>query len=85
MNFRFGGVGGQGGSVVVVANNSLSLEDVLKKYPSKKVLATHGSDSTHNFILGQPGANVEIEVPAGVSIITDLGKKLGRFVNCTML
>lgn len=45
----------------------------------KRVFAPHGCDSTHNFILGVPGADVEIEVPLGVTLVTDYGKQLGVY------
>lgn len=40
-------------------------------------MAKHGRDSTHNFIIGVPGEDLKVEVPVGVSIITEMGKKLG--------
>lgn len=77
---RFGGVGGQGGDIYFVAKDGLTLENVLSKNRSKRIQAPHGRDSTHNFILGIPGEKVEIPVPVGVTVETDLGKKLGSFL-----
>lgn len=40
-------------------------------------MAKHGRDSSHNFIIGVPGENLKFEVPVGVSIVTEMGKKIG--------
>lgn len=74
---RFGGVGGQGGSVVVIAKENESFRDVQKTNQTKRYLADHGRDSTHNFILGTPGENLKFTVPVGVTVYTEMGKKLG--------
>ncbi|XP_022902264.2 GTP-binding protein 10 homolog [Onthophagus taurus] len=75
---KFGGVGGQGGNVYLVGNENLTLENVRSAHKTKKIAAKHGRNSTHNFILGVPGENVKIEVPTGISILTDDGAKLGE-------
>lgn len=74
---RFGGVGGQGGSVIAVAKEDMTLKDVHVQNKSKRYMAPHGRDSTHNFILGTPGENLVINVPVGVTLYTEKGKKLG--------
>ncbi|KAI7815086.1 GTP-binding protein, partial [Rhyzopertha dominica] len=76
--YMFGGVGGQGGNVIVVAKENLTLSDVEKANQRKRYLASHGRDSTHNFILGTPGESLKFEVPVGVTIYTEHGKKLGE-------
>ncbi|KAJ8958882.1 hypothetical protein NQ318_019650 [Aromia moschata] len=53
---KFGGVGGNGGNVIVVGKDDINLEHV---YRSNK-------------------KDLKFEVPLGVSLITDLGKKLGE-------
>lgn len=70
-------MGGQGGSVVAIAKENITLDDVYKTNKSKRYMAKHGRDSTHNFIIGIPGDDLKFDVPVGVSIITELGKKLG--------
>lgn len=75
---RFGGVGGQGGNVVAVAKEDITLDHVYKANKSRRYLAKHGRDSSHNFIIGVPGESLKFEVPVGVTIITELGKKLGN-------
>lgn len=45
---------------------------------NQRIIAKHGRDSTHNFILGIPGESVKIEVPVGITVFTDDGKKIGK-------
>lgn len=71
-------MGGQGGSVVAIAKENITLDHVYKANKSKRYMAKHGRDSTHNFIIGVPGEDLKFDVPVGVSIITELGKKLGK-------
>ncbi|CAG9814062.1 unnamed protein product, partial [Phaedon cochleariae] len=78
---KFGGVGGNGGNVVVAAKEDISLETVFKSNKTKQYIAKGGRHASHNFILGIPGEDLRFEVPVGVSIITELGKKLGELNN----
>lgn len=78
---KFGGVGGKGGDVKVIAKEGITLENVFKSNKMKRYLAGNGKHSTHNFILGPPGEDLEFEVPVGVTIFTDIGKKLGELNN----
>ncbi|CAH1993903.1 unnamed protein product [Acanthoscelides obtectus] len=75
---KFGGVGGKGANVVAVAKENLTLEQVYKANRSKRYIAASGRHSTHNFILGTPGEDLKVEVPVGVTLVTDFGKKLGE-------
>ncbi|KAB0798525.1 hypothetical protein PPYR_09518 [Photinus pyralis] len=75
---KFGGVGGQGGSVVAVGREHITLEDLCRCNQSRRFIAKNGTHSTHNFILGPPGESLKFEVPLGVTIYTDEGKKLGE-------
>lgn len=75
---KFGGIGGQGGNVVMIADENLSLNDVVKQHKTKRLVAVNGKNSSHNFILGPPGADATMQVPVGVSVYTDEGKNLGE-------
>ncbi|KAJ3655354.1 hypothetical protein Zmor_014488 [Zophobas morio] len=75
---KFGGVGGQGGNVIAVGKEHIDLQEVFKQNKTKNYMAKNGKNSSHNFILGPPGEDLKLEVPVGVSIITELGKKLGE-------
>lgn len=85
MKFRFGGIGGNGGNVVVVAKENMTLHEVFKNNTSKRYLANHGRHSTHNFIIGTPGENLKFDVPVGVTVYTELGKLLGTCILLTTL
>ncbi|KAK9879465.1 hypothetical protein WA026_006535 [Henosepilachna vigintioctopunctata] len=75
---KFGGIGGQGGNVIVVATEDISLEEVYKQNKTRRYNAGNGKNSSHNFIRGPAGEDIKINVPVGVSIHTELGKKLGE-------
>ncbi|XP_044266666.1 GTP-binding protein 10 homolog [Tribolium madens] len=75
---KFGGVGGQGGDVIAVGSDNVSLQDVFKRNKTKSYTAKAGNHSSHNFILGPPGESLKFEVPVGVTVITELGKKIGE-------
>ncbi|KAK5646033.1 hypothetical protein RI129_004497 [Pyrocoelia pectoralis] len=75
---KFGGVGGQGGNVIAVGREHITLEDICKLHKSRRFIAKNGTHSTHNFILGPPGEHLRFDVPLGVTIYTDEGKKLGE-------
>lgn len=75
---RFGGIGGKGGDVVATATPDITLENVYKQNRSKSYRANNGKHSTHNFIIGPSGEDLKIPVPVGVSLCTELGKRLGQ-------
>ncbi|KAJ8980050.1 hypothetical protein NQ317_012890 [Molorchus minor] len=75
---KFGGVGGNGGNIVAVGKENIDLENVYRSNKSKRYIAQNGRHSSHNFILGIPGEDLDFEVPLGVTLITDLGKNLGE-------
>lgn len=74
---KYGGVGGQGGCVYLIAKENVALKNVLQKYPAKRVAASHGEDSSKARILGRRGIDEAIEVPVGISVIDETGKSLG--------
>lgn len=75
---KYGGVGGQGGCVYCVGKEGKSLKNVVTKFPSKKIVAGSGEDSVKNKILGAPGVDKTLEVPLGVTVYREDGKKLGE-------
>ncbi|XP_063231944.1 GTP-binding protein 10 homolog [Bacillus rossius redtenbacheri] len=75
---KYGGVGGPGGSVYVVAKEGCSLRDVVRRHPTKRVAASGGGNSQARRILGEPGTDVTVQVPVGVSVIDDCGRNLGE-------
>ncbi|XP_013395023.1 GTP-binding protein 10 isoform X2 [Lingula anatina] len=74
---KIGGVGGNGGSVYVVAKKNITLRDVKRKNPTKKYTAGLGSNSWKRGPLGPPGKDIEIPVPVGVEVKDQYGRVLG--------
>ncbi|XP_056648289.1 GTP-binding protein 10 [Diorhabda sublineata] len=75
---KFGGVGGKGGDVIAVGKEDITLEHVFKSNRSKRYIAKGGKHSTHNFIIGTPGEDIKFDVPLGVILDTEHGKRLGE-------
>lgn len=63
--------------MIVEAKEGITLETVFKSNRTKRYAAKPGTSASHNFILGPPGEDITFEVPVGVGITTELGKKLG--------
>ena len=57
-----------------------TLQKVLKKYPTKVVKASEGENSHVHRLVGQPGADFMLPVPSGISVYTEKGAKIGKFV-----
>lgn len=74
---KFGGMGGQGGCVYCIGREKANLRDIMSKYRGKTITATHGEDSRKTKIVGNPGADVKLEVPLGVTVYSEEGKVLG--------
>ncbi|KAJ8723016.1 hypothetical protein PYW07_004196 [Mythimna separata] len=74
---KFGGLGGQGGCVYCVGKEDANLKTVMGRHRGKTVSAGHGEDSRKTKIVGNPGSDVRIEVPLGVTVYREDGKVLG--------
>lgn len=74
---KFGGLGGQGGCVYCIGKEKANLRNIVGKYRGKTVTASHGEDSRKTKIVGNPGTDVQLEVPLGVTIYAEEGKILG--------
>ncbi|XP_071451026.1 GTP-binding protein 10 homolog [Hetaerina americana] len=75
---KYGGVGGKGGNVYVVAKEGAQLQQIVKKFPRKLIAAQSGESSRQKCILGQPGKDVHLNVPVGIFVIDEYGRKLGE-------
>ncbi|ESO88010.1 hypothetical protein LOTGIDRAFT_193870 [Lottia gigantea] len=75
---RFGGIGGDGGNVVIRASKNTSLKSVFRLYPTKRFSAPTGKNSQKYRLLGDPGENLKIDVPVGISVQTDSGRVIGE-------
>jgi len=76
---KYGGCGGNGGAVVVMATdeNENTLGKVLMKYTAVTVKASNGTDAHARCIIGRRGKDHCIEVPVGIEVHTLEGQKLG--------
>uniref|UniRef100_A0A336MCD5 CSON009458 protein n=1 Tax=Culicoides sonorensis TaxID=179676 RepID=A0A336MCD5_CULSO len=84
---KYGGNGGQGGAIVLIAKEKATLRGILKKYPTGEVIATNGEDSSKLRLVGRRGADVEIEAPVGITVIdangdvlSELNEENGTFI-----
>lgn len=76
---KYGGVGGQGGAIYMVAKEKATLRGILKKHPTGEIVAGHGEDSSKLRIVGRRGTDVEVEVPVGITVINDKGKVYSKY------
>ncbi|XP_049867339.1 GTP-binding protein 10 homolog [Pectinophora gossypiella] len=74
---KYGGLGGQGGCVYCIGKENANLKTIQSKFRAKTITAGHGEDSRKTKILGNPGADVKLEVPLGVTVYREDGKVLG--------
>lgn len=74
---KFGGLGGQGGCVYCTGKEDANLKSIMGKFRGKTIIAGHGEDSRKTKIVGNPGSDVKLEVPLGVTVYNEDGKILG--------
>lgn len=74
---KYGGMGGQGGCVYCIGKEKANLRDVISKHRGKTISAGHGEDSRKTKIVGNPGSDVRLEVPLGVTAYSEQGTVLG--------
>lgn len=78
-------MGGQGGDVIAVGKENIGLHEVFRKNSSKIYKANSGKNSSHIFILGPPGNTLRFDVPVGVTVMTELGKRIGKWSKLRLL
>jgi len=76
---RYGGIGGAGGNIYLVAKDGLTLENVANTLKTKRVVADCGHDSSARGIIGAPGQDKNISVPRGILVYNQNGVLLGRY------
>lgn len=59
----------------------MTLRSLLTENPSKRFIAQNGGNSHKHRILGEPGADITIPVPVGVTVVNDFGQVLGKNEN----
>ncbi|KYN44023.1 GTP-binding protein 10 like protein [Trachymyrmex septentrionalis] len=65
---RYGGIGGDGGNIYLVAKDGLTLENVASTLKTKRIIADCGKDSSARGIIGAPGQDTNILVPRGILV-----------------
>ncbi|XP_075683754.1 GTP-binding protein 10 [Rhinoderma darwinii] len=75
---RLGGEGGKGGDVWVVAKNGVTMKHVKDKFPQKRFVGCVGGNSSVRALKGPSGDDRQVDVPVGVVITTDDGRKMGE-------
>lgn len=75
---KYGGLGGQGGCVYCVGTEGANLKNIMHKFRAKTIAGGHGEDSRKVKIVGNPGQDVKLDVPLGVTIYREDGKVLGQ-------
>nr|XP_020640807.1 GTP-binding protein 10 isoform X2 [Pogona vitticeps] len=75
---RYGGQGGKGGDVWLVADGRVTLKKMKSQYPKRRFVAGNGAHSSIVALKGAKGKDCEVNVPPGISVVTDDGKVFGE-------
>lgn len=59
----------------------MTLKSLLTRNPAKRFIAENGGNSHKNRILGEPGADIIIPVPLGVTVRNEFDQVLGKSEN----
>ncbi|XP_076754138.1 GTP-binding protein 10 homolog [Xylocopa sonorina] len=74
----YGGIGGAGGNVYVIAKEGLTLKHVKNKIKNMKIKAGAGGDSSKKGLIGVPGTDLNINIPIGITVYDENRIKLGE-------
>ncbi|VVC30267.1 Hypothetical protein CINCED_3A020833 [Cinara cedri] len=74
---KYGGEGGKGGDVCLVATEDMTLKDFLRKCPQKRIRAEMGGNSHSRCILGPIGEDKKVNVPVGITVYDDQNVLIG--------
>lgn len=78
---KFGGVGGKGGDVYITGSHKVSRLEAVTRHRSCKngwFQAGNGQPALRTRLLGEPGHDLVIQVPPGVTVTDREGKNLGE-------
>ncbi|XP_076361091.1 GTP-binding protein 10 [Tachypleus tridentatus] len=73
---KFGGMGGKGGDVYIEAKENIELKYIKDKWPDKRFKAGIGQNSRAYRILGEPGEDLIIPAPVGLTVVSEHGRVL---------
>ncbi|XP_078572989.1 GTP-binding protein 10-like [Branchiostoma floridae x Branchiostoma japonicum] len=68
---KYNGRGGDGGHVIFVAKEDMTLKQVIDSTPNKRFIAGIGANASRRAIQGDKGHNLTVEVPTGITLLTD--------------
>jgi len=75
---KYGGIGGKGGNVEVIAKEDITLAQTLKKNHTRLYKASPGENSHIHRLAGESGADLVIPVPVGITVYSQTGVKIGE-------
>lgn len=78
---RYGGIGGKGGSIILRANEKVTMRSLASATHGKMIKASNGCNSERKGIIGKPGDDVTIDVPVGISVFSRNGILKGKFLH----
>ncbi|XP_022316504.2 GTP-binding protein 10 homolog [Crassostrea virginica] len=65
---RYGGIGGDGGNVIVRASKTATLANIKESFPHQRFKAADGKPCKKLALLGEKGEDTVVEVPMGITI-----------------
>lgn len=65
---RYGGIGGDGGNVIIKASKTATLENIKASYPQQRFKAADGKPCKKLALLGEKGEDLVLEVPLGITV-----------------
>ncbi|CAF4813728.1 unnamed protein product [Rotaria sp. Silwood1] len=71
---KYGGIGGQGGHVLIRGKRHLTLRNVYEKNLAKRYIASNGEHSHKTCLNAKSGENLIIHVPLGIQVLRDNGQ-----------
>lgn len=71
---KYGGIGGQGGNVLIRGKRHLTLRNVYEKNLAKRYIASDGEHSQKRQLNAMSGEDLIIHVPLGIQILRDNGE-----------
>jgi len=77
---KYGGIGGKGGNVEVIAKEDITLAQTLKKNHTRLYKASPGENSHIHRLAGESGADLVIPVPVGITVYSQTGVKIGKAI-----
>ncbi|VDP31261.1 unnamed protein product [Soboliphyme baturini] len=75
--FKYGGIGGDGGDVYLEAKN-ITLQQLAGQQPKMRFIAKSGKTCRKLFLIGEKGEDLVVNVPTGITVSTDSKRVIGE-------